>query len=536
MESQEQQPASPPAASADDPADAPAAVAHISQAAETAPADLPAGSARNRGYVRRVVGSTFNYGIGKFLPQLVRFLLLPVFTRFIPPSGYGLIELSNRFGAFLTTSMKLGVPGAVTRFYFDYPEGPRLKDYVTTVAWFVVVCSLCVTFVTLLIGPWALGRLIPELPFVPFALLAIVSAFLLGITELQDRMLQAREQSAYAFRLNVGRASLSIVMAVLFVVGLRLRALGLMAAEVASYGVLAFVAVRYLKSELSGRFRVPMLKSSLAYGMAMMPGDFVSSLTPLISQAILANEQSISASGILGMGNRFSQPLIILAYGFQTAFLPIYYSIRKESTSVGTHRLAVTARNVWALAIFCALGAALLGPWVLVLMTPKDFHPAASLLPILAVYFLGMVIQSLFGPEVYYSKQTWWVPVVVYSGAAIEITVSALTARRFGPEGVALASTTRMVATAILFAIISMRLVKVPHQWGNLVRITLCGIAVGSAIVWLPHHHGLAQVAYAALALAAFPLLLWATGDPSIREGLRFGRRIAARVASGDFS
>ena len=41
-------------------------------------------------------------------------------------------------------------------------------------------------------------------------------------------------------------------------------------------------------------------------------------------------------------------------------------------------------------------------------------------------------MYTVVGPEIFYSKQTWWVPVVVYSSAAVDVTVSTLTAATYG--------------------------------------------------------------------------------------------------------
>ena len=168
--------------------------------------------------------------------------------------------------------------------------------------------------------------------------------------------------------------------------------------------------------------------------------------------------------------------------------------MRKESTAAGMQRLAVTARNVWALAIFGALGVALLGPSAIVLL-PADYHAAAPLLPIVVVGFLGMVISSLFDPEIYYSKQTWWVPVVVYSSAAVDITLSWLLVGSYGGGGVAWGTAARLLVSSILFAIISLRLVKIPHQWFSLLRITLCGAWPARAAVLDAHEGGIAEIA-----------------------------------------
>ncbi len=323
------------------------------------------GAPRQQGFIRRVVGGTFHYGLGQSLPQIVRFLLLPIFARLLSPTEYGYIDLTNNFTQFLITPMRMGVPGAVTRFYYDYPEGPSLKDYVTTVAWFLLVCSIMVALTALAIGPWLLGRWIPGLPFVPFAILGILSGLLYCNLELQNRLVQAREQSSYAAKLNIGRASISILLAVLFVIGLRWKALGMLIAEVTSYGVLGIVAAFYLKPELKGRFRMSMLRSSLTYGMAMLPGDFVGSLVPLVMRGILAGVKSVAATGVLAMATKFAQPLTILGFAFTTAYNPIYFSTRKEAAgrSLRENFTPATAKCLGC-GNFFALGVAAAGRWL----------------------------------------------------------------------------------------------------------------------------------------------------------------------------
>lgn len=482
------------------------------------------------GYARRVVGGTFFYGLGASLPQFVRFLLLPVFTRILSVADYGVIEMANSFGAFLQTPMRMGVPNAVTRFYFDYPEGPKLRDYITSVSWFVAICSLGVGILALWMFP-LVGGLLPGLPLLPFAVLAIVGGILSSNQEMQNRLVQAREQAAYAARLNIGRAGLSIGLGLVFVLIFRWGAAGMLSADFVAFGVLALVAVSYLRPELKGRLRRPVIRSSLAYGIGLLPAESIGTLTPLVTRAILTGVRSTAATGLLSTGLKFMQPLNILVTAFNTAYNPIYFSLRKDNTPDGLQRLAVTARNVWALAVGAAVGGTLLGPPLVRLMLPETYHAAASLLPILVIGFLGTTAYNLIGgPEVYYSKQTWWLPVIVFSCAALDIVISALTAARYGAAGVALGMSARLVATAVWAGVISIRLVKIPFSWFSLVRISLCGIAAVAVGLRLAEPNIARSLVVGSGAVVIYIALLAASGDPSIRaawELLR--RRIAAR-------
>ena len=478
--------------------------------------DFAAGTSQTKGFVRRLVSGTFNYGLGQSIPKLISFLLLPVYTRLLSPTDYGFLDNAIAFGGFLMMLMRQGVPGAVARYYYDYDEGPSLRDYVTTVAWFMLGSSLIVGLIALAVCPWLLGSLIPGMPL-SFAFLAVLSGIAYCNSELQSRLVQAREQSAYQARLNVGRASISIALAILFVVVLRTGAAGMLAAEVVSYGLLALVAIYYLRNELRGRFQRSMLRSSLAYGWAMMPADFVGSLTPLVTKGVLTGAASAAATGVLGLAIRVSQPLALIGMAFQTAYNPIYFSVRKEETAAGLERLAATARNVWTGAVGCAVAAALLGPSLVVLATPPSFHAAAPLVPILAIVFLGSMAYNLLGPEIFYRKRTWLLPVIVYGSAAVDITISVLTVERYGAVGVAWASAARSTLSAAIAGIISCRLVKIPYPWSSMLRSGLCGLAIVIPLSLLSLRSPFLSLALGFAGSAAYLALLWVTGDPSVR-------------------
>ena len=85
----------------------------------------------------RLSSATFNYGLGQILPMIIGFFLIPVYTRYLTPEDYGIVALAGPLSALIVILMRVGVPGAVTRFYYDYKEGSELRNYITTVSKFL---------------------------------------------------------------------------------------------------------------------------------------------------------------------------------------------------------------------------------------------------------------------------------------------------------------------------------------------------------------------------------------------------------------
>ena len=497
----------------------------VDSASEFEPSETPT-PPPPKGMTRRLVVGTFNYGLGQALPQVVRFLVALVIAQILTEADYGILGLAGRLSTVLMIFMRLGVPGAVTRFYYDHREGPELSDYVTTIAIFMFGSSLVVGLITLAVGPWLFPYAMPSLPFYPYGVLALAAAFVSCNQNLQDRLVQAREQSAYSAMLNIGRATIAISLLLLFVVWLRQGPAGYLWAELIAGIVIFLQAARYLMPNLRGRFRPEMLRTSLKYAMGILPMHFMGAVAPLINGG---NSGPSGGSSIpwesLEFARKFFMPLTILASAFQTAFTPIYFSLRKEHTQKNADTLARTARFVWAGAILVAIAAVYFLPPLLLLTTPDRLHASAPLVPILVVGFLSQMIYLIFAPEIYFSKRTYLVPIVSASSLIVTVGFTLLTVEWLGAAGVAWAGSLGMTATAITAVTFSRRLVSLPHRGIDIFRLAACGIVV-AAVAWPFAQGPIPQaIAVAVAATAAFPLLLWISGDPTIREAVTYFRQ-----------
>ena len=65
------------------------------------------------------------------IPNLVNLVLLPVYTRMIPPEDYGIQALVVMTCSFLASFGGLQLGSALTRFYVTY-DGEELKSYFST--------------------------------------------------------------------------------------------------------------------------------------------------------------------------------------------------------------------------------------------------------------------------------------------------------------------------------------------------------------------------------------------------------------------
>lgn len=362
---------------------------------------------------------TLNYGAANVIAKIIGFFLIPIYTIYLSPEDYGVLELCASFSVFLVIFMRLGIPGSVNRFYFDYKDDEdKLRDYITTVHRILVVSSLTIGIAVGVIFYYHSEAVLPGVLFIPYLLIVLINSSLSANSDLQKRLIQNKEQSSYMAKINVANVFIGIILAIVFVVGFEMGVLGLFLSQLVTTVLFFFQAQYYLRNYVNGKFTASMVKDSLKYGMGLLPHHAFAAAAPLLAKGILNYKESTAALGIFSLAWRFVQPLEIFYGMFSKAFSPIYFSLRKEDKDESIrniYQMVVLGASVLFSSVFILL------PALIPLMTPERFHQSADLLPILAIGFLGQVFYLLFVTEIFYNKKTKFISLI--SGIGITVNL-----------------------------------------------------------------------------------------------------------------
>lgn len=442
----------------------------------------------------RLFKNTFNFGIGSVLPKVIGFLLIPVYTVYLSPQDFGLVDLTTSLGAFILVFMRLGVPGSVLRFYFDHREGKALKDYITTIFWFLLGCSLIVGAVTALILYTTGNKIVPGLPFYPFVVMVLIWAFFNSNTDLQRRLLQAREQSAYSAKLSTITALLTISLTILFVIVLKWGAVGVVGATVITAVVFFIQGQVYLYKDLKGKFSWSQLVPSFTYAMGILPYHLISNAAPVINKSILSAYESLAAVGILGIALRFTIPLTIFMGALQSSFTPLYYAVRtdKQESLEGKKSIGDLVIRIWAVALLLLAGIICFGGLAIQLFTTEKFHQAKLLLPGISISLIIGLAAYIFGNEIYYQKKTWWVAIISAVQVGVNLIGLLFFLPLFGFIGVAYAMLLASIVASVLQIFVSRKYYQFYMPWkkfflsmGLIVSLVFFYYLIDSALSWL---------------------------------------------------
>ena len=393
----------------------------------------------SKSLTKKLLANTSNYGMGTVLPKIIGFLLIPIYTAYLAPEDYGIVDICTTVTVFLLMVYKFGLPGSISRLYFDYQDD--IKTYISTIFWFLLLVSIGLFLATLFIGKLFLEDIIPSLPYKPFFLLVAATAFVQVFSVMQRQIIIVREQSQYSAKLSIVVALVTIGLILIFVVGLGMKALGFVLGGLIGSTLIFFQVLYYLRHDIRFSFKWSYIIPSLLWGMSVFPSHLMNYFSPLLSKTLLINYQNMSSLGLVSIAIRFVSPLFIIITAFKNAYLPVYYSYRREGIAENINKLIKMSKNIWILSCVLFLCVVLLFPPLIRLITPDSYHLASGLIWILAFGFLFKTIWILFGLEIFYSKKTYWHPIISFIAILSNLGFMFLFVKTLGMYAVAIGMT-----------------------------------------------------------------------------------------------
>ena len=78
------------------------------------------------------------YGLGGLVSRILAVLLLPLYTRYLSPSDYGVVETLIALTTVIGIALSAGIGSAFFRFYFDANEPAARRRVLRTSFWFIM--------------------------------------------------------------------------------------------------------------------------------------------------------------------------------------------------------------------------------------------------------------------------------------------------------------------------------------------------------------------------------------------------------------
>ncbi|GAX62919.1 export of O-antigen and teichoic acid [Candidatus Scalindua japonica] len=418
-----------------------------------------------------LIKQTIAYGSGQMLIRSLGIILIPVYTRVLTVSDYGIINTLASFSAILMYFYNFGLSGAVMRYDAELHSDEERRIAHGTAWVFLVLMALGITVLLAFISPFTWKFVFPSVPIFPFAFLVIATVAIESTNVVPMALLRIRGK-AITFSTIQFLQFLSVTsLIILFVVVLHLGAKGQFFALMLNSAIFAIlyvvIALRQIKMNLNFHY----LKKYLSFGLPLIPSGLSMWFLSLSSILIIQWLISLEAVGLFGLGFKFGLILDLFVVAILTAWQPFFY--KKAETEEGIELFSLV--GTYFLFVVMGIGVALsLAAYpVLHLVTTPDYFAAGS---VVGFIIIGVVIRAMYYFNVQgiaFMKKTKYLPLIDGSAAALNIGLCLLLIPRYGIKGAAFSTMMAYFLQLSICFIVSKRLYPIPYQYGRLIKILI---------------------------------------------------------------
>jgi Membrane protein involved in the export of O-antigen and teichoic acid len=466
----------------------------------------------------RVLSATGVYALAAVAQRSVGFLLLPIYTRYIDPGDYGVLELLSAFLAVAYPFMLMGLPSAIIKCYHRDCEDAGDQRAILSTSIYIDLPVLIISGALLygcsvplsrvLIGERA-DPVLLQLVVATGIVSSLIALFLAGLRA-QERAVAYSVLSLLQF---LAAMTLNIVLVVVLDQGVRGVLTGNLCSNIMAIPLALYLVRRDVDWRPVRRLASPLLR----FGLLVLPVALSGWAMNLSDRYVLRLYEALDQVGVYGVGYKLGMILqLAIVWPFQLAWPSFAFAVSKQE---GHRELYARTLTYFSLVLVGAgVSLAILSRVLLLVLVGEGYRGAYEVVPLVALAYIFSGVMYCVSPGVHIAGKTRLLPPVAMAAALLNLGLNFLFIPHWGMMGAAWATAAAFLFQALGTAAVAQRSYPVPYEFRRLFQLLCTGGAVFYVGTLVSPAITAASLGWhLATGLLAFPLALLATGffDPA---------------------
>jgi len=455
-----------------------------------------------------MLASTSMYAVSVFIGRTASFLLFPVYTRFLSPADYGVLELLDLTLYVYGTLLGMRIGEALVYRWSASGDDRQRETTVATAYWGAVLLGI----LSLLPG-WLLSE---RLSLIVFGTGAYRGGFILMFTafaaslpvEVGLALARARDRSIHYFYFSLSRLVLGASLNVFFLAVLHWKYEAMLWGNLIASMAISAASLAYISAQGCrwGSFRFGEFRKLLAYGAPLGLGGLGMLLIHYGDRFFLRKHVSLGEIGIYALAYKIGMLVTNLQTPFDIYWRSQMFEVvrRQDGARVYVRVCTYLALTLMAFTVF------LIGfstPLLRVLAGP-DFRSAAQYVPWIAFAYVIRTIGGHFRNAFLLEGATHMDAAIVWVGALVCLGGYAWLIPRYTLWGAILAT---LIAFGVMLAAgfwQAQRVRRFDFEYRRLAIVFAAALPAALASWWYQPSGMLLQLAFGAVLFSSYLVLL----------------------------
>lgn len=451
------------------------------------------------------------YAVGVLLGKAVAIIMLPLYTRYLSTSDYGVIQLIDMTLDVIAIVAGSRLAAGVFHLYHK-TDAEDERRAVLGSAFLLLFGAFILAGTAAWLGAPLIARLVlGDAGLAPLVRIAAVSLSLQSFLLIPMAEIQLREESRLFVLAGVGKLIVQITLNIVLLVYVGLGTRGvLLAALAANVAVGVPLAVRFLR-RVGVRYSGPAVRDILRLGLPFIGVQLAKFVQTFGDRYFLRVASSTAAVGLYGLGYQFGFLLAQIGFApFITAWEPLRFEIARRPDRDAVFNRVFLFLNIVLLS--AAVGITLFVADFLRLATVPAFYSASDIVPVILVAYIAQSWTGFHNFGLFVGERTDLITLTNWVGAALALVLYALLIPPYHAMGAAWATLISFVVSEWLVYREAQRIHPIGYEWKRIVRLAVLAVAVCAVSLSLPPFPLAASVAVHAALFGGYLVLVWMGG------------------------
>jgi O-antigen/teichoic acid export membrane protein len=402
--------------------------------------------------------------------------MIPVYTRYLAPADYGVLELLDLVVFFSGIFAMMGIGSAFFRFYVAADSVEEKKAVASTALFSVVGISLLVLVLMQLLAGELSTVAFGNTTYAPLVRIVAFTLFFSNLTELPLAYIRARQRTVLFVVIGLIRTIFGASILIVAVAVLRMGVMGVVYGNLISSALAGVSLSAAFLIRVRGAVSRKKFQQMFRYGAPLIVQSLASFVLVFSDRFFLRHFASLSEVGIYGLGYKLAGIVSLLVSGpFSMTWSWQQFELAKKENAKEMYAKIQVYQLV--VLVFAGLAVVLLAKDVLRIMTPPAYWAAARVVPLITLSYILNDMRAVVLSGVLVRNLTHHIAWISAIAAAANLTLNYVLVSRYSTMGAALATVLTYALILLLSYLIAQRVYFIHYDYVR--NLIILGSAIG---------------------------------------------------------
>lgn len=420
---------------------------------------------------------TMIYGVGIIISKSVSFIMLPIYTRYLTPADYGVLELLSMTIDIIAMIAGIGITSTVFKYYSEYENIEEKNEVISTAIIMLIILSSITATLGFIFSNKLSQLVFGQIDNANYFMLFFIIYFLQAINIIPLMFIRAMQNSKLFILISLIKLFMAVFFNICFLVLLKMGVTGILFSTLLSDFIMDLYLLVYAFRGVGFRFSISKSKRMVKFGYPFIFASLSSFVITYSDRYFLNVYSTLAIVGVYSLAYKFGFLMGYLTVGpFLQIWEPQRFEIAKQDNALPVFKKVFLYLNI--LIISLSLIISLFVKDVLTIMSAPSYHEAYQIVPIIIVAYIFQAWTFYCNLGIYIKGRSKYMA-IAYIISAISVTIfNFILIPRYGVYGAAWATVGAFFILFSITNIFSQRFYYIDYGWRKQLQLLLLAVII----------------------------------------------------------